>query len=364
MFDLVHRFRALPGRYRALADVAPVLLLLMLTLQPLMQARLLPPWVWLLVAVECLPLLLRRRYPFTVLLVVGAATAVHGVVAVPEPVLPWAALVALHGVAAHATRTRALAAAGIAAAVVPAILLLDGRPTSVEAFTVNGVIFATAWLSGDAVRHRRERTALLQEQAAAAERARMAREMHDVVAHHVSLMVVQAEAGPALLDRAPARAVDAFDAIGATGREALTELRRVLGTLRTADREPVPGLAAIPALVDGVRRAGLRVACTVTGMPAVLPADADRAAYRIVQESLTNVVKHAGGRAVTVELRWTGDALGLEIRDDGTAAAGRPGHGLTGMRERVSALGGRFAAGPATGGGWAVTATIPLGAAS
>jgi signal transduction histidine kinase len=365
----LRQVRDVVERHPVPADVALTVLVLALTVQPLAVGRPVGPWAYLLVVVECAPLLGRRTWPFATALAVGVLTALHDILAVPEPALPWACLVAMYGVAAHATRRLARLAAGVAAVLVPLVLLGDGERSSVQTFTVNGVIFGTAWLLGDATRHRLERSALLQERATAAERARMAREMHDVVAHHVSLMVVQAEAGPALLDRSPESAVRAFDSIGETGRQALTELRHVLGTLRSpapAAREPVPGVAALPGLLDGVRRAGLTVEHLVTGRPTPLPPAGDRAAFRVIQESLTNVVKHASGRTVTVTLHYDDRALHIGVRDDGTGSGvgSGAGYGLAGMRERVSSLGGAFTAGLAEGGGWAVTAVIPLQAAA
>jgi signal transduction histidine kinase len=360
MYALLRRLRDVAGRHQRLSDAALAVVVLALTVQPLLQAQLRPWWAGPLVVAECAPLLWRRDRPFVAAMLVGAATALHGVVGVPEPALPWAALVALYGVAAHAARPQSLAAAAVTATVVPAILLTDGRPTSVEVYTVNGVIFGTAWLLGDATRHRRERSALLEEQAVTAERARMAREMHDVVAHHVSLMVVQAEAGAA----APGADEKVFDAIADTGRQALTELRQVLGTLRPtyAERQPVPGIDALPALLDRVRRSGLDVGYVVGGVPVPLPAAVDRAAYRVVQESLTNTVKHAGAATATVTLVYEADRVRVAVEDDGAGSAGGPGgHGLVGMRERVALLGGRFAAAPGAHGGWAVTAVLPLG---
>jgi signal transduction histidine kinase len=194
----------------------------------------------------------------------------------------------------------------------------------------------------------------------------MAREMHDVVAHHVSLMVVQAESGAVLLETAPQRAEAAFDSIAATGRQALVELRRVLGTLRGhggAARAPLPGVDAVPELIEGVRRAGLAVDYRVSGTAVALPADVDRALYRVVQESLTNAVKHAAGHNAVVVLRYEPTLLGVTVRNDGAGTGSRgggSGHGLIGMRERVSSLGGRFSAEPVPEGGWEVIATIPL----
>ena len=357
--------RAVVQRRPWAGDAALALVVLALTAQPLLAVVHPSPWAYPLLLAECVPLLWRRRAPFPVAVLVGAATAVHGLVPIVEPELPYAALVALFTVAADASRRLALVAAGVTAVVVPVSLLLDGRPSSVETFTVNGVIFATAWLLGDSARHRRQRAELVEAQAVTAERARMAREMHDVVAHHVSLMVVQAESGAVLLETAPQRAEAAFDSIAATGRQALVELRRVLGTLRGhggATRAPLPGVDGVPELIAGVRRAGLAVDYRVSGTAVALPADVDRALYRVVQESLTNAVKHAAGHSAVVDLRYEPTLLRVTVRNDGagTGSRGGSGHGLVGMRERVSSLGGRFSAEPVPEGGWEVIATIPL----
>ena len=368
---LLHRWRAAAARHSRLADVALTALVLVLTLAPLLGPRPVPAWGWPLVVVECLPLLWWRTRPFPAGLAVGAVTVTHSLLPLPEPVLPWASLLTVVAISAYGTRRAALTTAGLIAVLVPAALLLDPAPAGVEAFVASGVVYALAWLLGDTARRRRERAVLLEQQAVEAERARMAREMHDVVAHHVSLIIVQAEAGPALLERSPAAAVRAFDAIGDAGRQALDELREVLGTLRGwpagAGREPVQGVAALPDLLAGVRRAGVTVEQVVTGPVVSLPAPGDRAVFRIVQEALTNVVKHAGEPAVTVTLHYTGDAVSVAVRDHGASrptvparAAHSTGNGLVGMRERVTSLGGRFSAGPAPGGGWLVTAVLPV----
>ena len=330
--------RAVVQRRPWAGDAALALAVLALTAQPLLAVAHPSPWAYPLVLAECVPLLWRRRAPFPVAVLVGAATAVHGLVPIVEPELPYAALVALFTVAADASRRLALVAAGVTAVVVSVELLLDGRPSSVETFTVNGVIFATAWLLGDSARHRRERAELVE---------------------------AQAESGAVLLETAPQRAEAAFDSIAATGRQALVELRRVLGTLRGhggAARAPLPGVDGVPELIEGVRRAGLAVDYRVSGTAVALPADVDRALYRVVQESLTNAVKHAAGHSAVVDLRYEPTLLRVTVRNDGagTGSRGGSGHGLVGMRERVSSLGGRFSAEPVPEGGWEVIATIPL----
>lgn len=211
----------------------------------------------------------------------------------------------------------------------------------------------------------RERDVAAQE-AVLEERARIARELHDVVAHSVSVMVVQAQAGPRLLGE-PEQARGAFRAIEASGREALVELRRLLGILRTGDEQPVtapqPGLGGLQSLVDQVRAAGLRVQLRVEGVPVQLPAGIDLSAYRIVQEALTNSLKHAGDAEAEVLVRYDDTALELEVVDNGSGGGtggDGSGHGLIGMRERVALYGGLLEAGARNGHGYAVRARLPL----
>jgi signal transduction histidine kinase len=253
--------------------------------------------------------------------------------------------------------------------------------------TTGAVVLAgpalAAWVLGDSMRYRRayyanleDRAARLERErdaqarvAAVAERARIARELHDVIAHNVSVMVVQADGASYALASDPAKARQALAAISATGRQALAEMRRLLGVLRREEegasqaRAPQPGIGELGELLDQARTAGLPVSFTVEGVPQPLPGGAALAAYRIVQESLTNARKHAGPVAsASVVLRYSADALELTISDDGRGAAAPDGagHGLTGMRERVAMFGGSVAAGPRQGGGFEVIATIPL----
>jgi signal transduction histidine kinase len=198
------------------------------------------------------------------------------------------------------------------------------------------------------------------------ERARIARELHDVIAHTVTVMVVQAQAGPDLVGD-EARVRGAFGAIESSGREALTELRRLLGVLRTDDRQlavgPQPGLASLQSLVHELREAGRRVTLRVEGTPVEVAPGVDLSAYRIVQEALTNTLKHAGEAEAEVTVRYGDTRLELEIVDNGAgggAPAGCPGHGLIGMRERVALYGGVLEAGARNGHGYAVRARLPI----
>ncbi len=242
-------------------------------------------------------------------------------------------------------------------------------------------VFAAAWALGDNLRTRRAYLAELEaraerlerereetaRRAVAEEQARIARELHDVISHNVSVMVVQAAAGGDVFATRPDRAREALGSIESTGREALVELRRLLGVVRPAadddgvGREPQPGLTRLPELIEQVSAAGLRVELAVGGEPRDLPPGVDLSAYRIVQEAVTNTLKHARAENVQVTIGYADSRLDLEILDDG--AGGEvvgPGRGIIGMRERVGLLGGELSAGPRAGGGFEVRATIPL----
>jgi signal transduction histidine kinase len=345
------------------------------------------------------PVALRRRYPvgaFVTVLVVGGIQ----VLTLPRPFgSDLAVVILLYTVAAYRPRrVSAVALAGCLAGSLVALLVWAPTPVvdSPWSFTMLGAVFAgpavLAWLLGDSMQWRRGYYRSLEERAAraererdaqaqiavAAERARIARELHDVVAHHVSVMVVQADGAAFALETSPARAREALTAISRTGRQALTEMRRLLGVLRSADDEggvltPQPGVEQLGGLLDQARAAGLPVSFAVEGLPRPLSAGAALAAYRIVQESLTNARKH-GGPAVTasVLLQFCEDGLVIKVTDDGRRRAGAivigragadsgdgQGHGLIGMRERVEVYGGTVTAGPCPGG-WRVTATLSL----
>jgi signal transduction histidine kinase len=207
----------------------------------------------------------------------------------------------------------------------------------------------------------------LQDQAAMGERARIARDLHDVVAHHVSAIAVQAESARLTTEGLPDEGRAHFEAIGQTARDALTEMRRLLGVLREdadaePERSPQPSLVRLNELVETARAAGTPVALTLEGEVRHIPQGVDLCAYRILQEALTNVRRHAPRAAVEVELEYAADALRLRVRDHGPQAAppDLDGHGLLGMRERAIMVGGTLTAGPAEGGGFVVEATLPI----
>jgi signal transduction histidine kinase len=322
----------------------------------------------------------RRRAPLAVLGVALAAWAV--LLGSGYADVGGAAIIALYSVGRYATED-GWGHVGVAAAI--AVVNLDGltdpNPWWEAAF--GGVVMFVAWYVGRRLRLRRERAAqLLREQAAATrrivteERTRIARELHDVVAHRVSLMTVQAGAAKAVAAEDPEGALRAMGAVEEAGRQALDELRHLLGVLRPeTDLDglgPQPGLADLPRLVEQTRGAGLEVSLATDGVPAELPARVDLFAYRIVQEALTNVLKHAGPGAHTeVRLGTDRNGIVIEVLDDGRGATvlpgpggaqeDAPGHGIVGMRERARLLGGTLEARPRPSGGFRVVASLPTG---
>jgi signal transduction histidine kinase len=340
------------------------------------------------------PVVFRRKYPVAAYYTAVAAGGLQVALDIRPSATDVAVLILLYTLAAYTPRRisiwgLAVCLAGSAVGILRWISLIDH--TLLEWLTVAAMLFAgpalLAWVLGDSMRYRRAYYASLEDRAArlererdaqvqiaaAAERARIARELHDVIAHNVSVMVVQADGASYAMDTNPARAREALAAISATGRQALAEMRRLLGVLRregdgaSTERAPQPGMGELGELLVQARGAGLPVSFTVEGDPQPLPGGVALAAYRIVQESLTNTRKHAGPVAsASVLLRYSPDAVVLTISDDGwgdlggTALPGAPGHGLTGMRERVAMYGGSVTAGPRPGGGFEVVATLPL----
>ncbi len=332
----------------------------------------------ILLALESVPLVGRGRWPVPTLAVCGAGAAGYGLAELPDPLLHVGMLVALFTVAAHSSRraTAAVAAVGVVVALVAVVGAGDSGLDDYFAAFLPGIV---ALVLGDRQRTRAAYLAeveqragrLEREQAAQAaravaeEKARIAREMHDVVAHHVSMIVVQAEAGAATT---PSSA-STFDAIGASGRQALGELRRLLGVLREDDDPaavaPQPGVGRLRQLVDDVRAAGLPLDLRVEGEARDLSDGVDVSAYRIVQEGLTNVVKHAGAAPTTVVVRYATDALEVEVTNEGSARSGVPapssaqGRGLIGVRERVAMVSGDLRAAMRPDGGFELVARLP-----
>jgi signal transduction histidine kinase len=341
-----------------------------------------------LVLLHTLPLAARRRFPGTVLGICVASGVDVGGHFLPPVFLGPAILVAVYSVAAYGDRWVSLAGLAAAELGLAAVQLTRGSFEEPSAWVPFAPIIAAAWLLGHFVGDRHvyaarleERTAELEQareelarRAVAEERLRLARELHDVVAHSMSVIAVQSGVGAHVAESRPEEVGKALAAIEATSRAALEELRRLLGVLRQdgepqASLAPVPGLADLEGLLGEVAKAGLAVRLRVEGTPSPLPAGVDLSAYRIVQEALTNVVKHAGPAQAQVTIGYRDRDVTVEVTDDGRGAAapagdgrGGTGHGLVGMRERVAVFGGDLEAGPRPGGGFRVAARLPLAA--
>jgi signal transduction histidine kinase len=328
---------------------------------------------------QTLPLLARRFYPLLVLAVVAGAAL--GWLFLYRDWVPFAPALAVYTVGAHTPRRVSLrVSAALLAAFLGPVLWLD------HDVLLGGsrlIPLAAAWILGDNLRTRRAYTDELEAKAARLERereeearraageeqARIARELHDVIAHNVSVMVVLAAAGNDVFERDAARAREALRSIESTGRSALTELRRLLGAVRSdgsAEYAPQPGLDRLPDLLEQVRAAGLPTRLEIAGSPRPLPAGIDLSAYRIVQEALTNTLKHADASHAHVRVRFEDDAVAVEVDDDGRGPNGTApgGHGLIGMRERVALAGGELRTGARASGGFAVSARFPLDGAA
>lgn len=364
----------------SLLDIALAVLLSVVALIEISGLEGVGPLLVILAVLQTAPLALRRRFPFGVFMVVGLAISAYAALGQEISVGPVATFVALYGVASRGTRLQAFAALAIQALGVAFFFLSDDR-FPLGDVTEAAVLSGMAWAAGEYVRTRRlyvaevEARAEAQDQtrreqarqAVAEERTRMARELHDVVGHGVTLMVVQAGAGRGVVHRDPGRAEAVFRTIEETGRSALGELDRLLGILRPdgeqATRAPSPGLDQIPALVERFVEAGLAVEVEVEGEATPLPAAVESAIYRVTQEALTNTLRHAGTATATVRLGFLAGRVELEVTDDGTGASGptaQGGRGLVGIRERMDLLGGEVDTGPRPGGGFAVRCRIPL----
>jgi signal transduction histidine kinase len=351
-------------------------------------------WTAFFMLTQTLPLAVRRRYPFAVYLAVGISAAVYNVLDIPPQPFSelFPILVAFVTVVAYGSRPLAIfsGATMAVATVVLNIPAVAGHQDTSDVIT-QVVLVVAAWFVGDSIRHRRREAELLEERAERAERAReeearlaaleerarIAREIHDVVAHSVSVIAIQAGAARTVVEEQPERAREALASIEDVSRETMAELRRALGVLRSADEDddmaPQPGLDRVEDLIEQFRRTGLSVELTREGSPREVPPGLDLSAYRVVQEALTNTLKHAGATAAHVSIRYRPDALEVTVTDEG-GGAGSPGpngsggtelsagQGLIGMRERIAMFGGTLDAGAAEGG-FAVRAHFPLGAA-
>ncbi|WP_243407518.1 sensor histidine kinase [Frankia canadensis] len=337
-----------------------------------------PVLVLLVCAVTCTALYRRRRSPLVALGVSLIAWA--ALIGTGETHLGFATITALYASGRYAPADWRAPTGAFVASALASIDGLDDPGPWWQVPVFGSLVMVGAWYIGRRVQLRHDRADQLRRERAAEtsrivaeERTRIARELHDVVAHRVSLMTVQASGARAVAAEDPAAALGAMRAVEEAGRQALDELRHLLGVLRPQssldDLGPQPSLAELPGLIEQIRQAGVKVTSAVEALPADLPARTDLFAYRIIQEALTNVLKHAGpGASAEVRLRADRDRIAIEVRDDGGAfvapepAAPREapgGHGVIGMRERALLLGGTLEAGLCAGGGFRVVAHLP-----
>lgn len=356
----------LRGRVRPLwVDVGLVVLVVGVQLWPFVTRTSVSgqPWEWwgyVVVVASAAPMLWRRQAPVAALLASLVATSLYDLAdTVPAQPIWYGGLIAAYSVAAHSARWVRVA---MLVFTVAGTLLINSSETALRV----AVLFVAVYAIGRAAAESRTRTARLEhereleaERAAERERARIARDMHDILSHAVSLMVVQAEAGPVMLASNPARAEAAFDAIASAGRDAMVQLRRILNVLKTDEgpHAPQPTLDDLPKLAAN---STVTTTYVVTGTPFPVSPDVEVAVYRIAQEAITNIIRHSGAARAEISLAWEDETLMIEIVDDGHGSL--PvlvgGHGLINIRERATACGGTATAGPHENG-FRVTARFP-----
>lgn len=339
--------------------------------------------VALLVVALLLPAGLLRRRPLAALLLMVLGLAVLSLIGqywlyqrTVQALLTIAVCVAVGFLAALRRPSTSIPGAVLALLTGVTLTVIENPGNLVSLVVVESLAVVTAWVIGNSIQQRTDYAATQRMQAEAravqAERLRIARELHDMIAHSIGIIAIQAGVGRRVIDTQPAEARDALTAIEDTSRDTLAALRRMLGTLRRSDPgtgraplDPAPGLADLDSLVTRTRDAGVHVEVQWHGPRHPLPPDIDLSAFRIVQEAVTNVIRHAGTHQCRVVVNRRTEELTIEITDDGPGTpAKKPGHGITGMRERVALLNGEFAAGPRPGGGFRVAARIPMPAAS
>jgi signal transduction histidine kinase len=327
-----------------------------------------------LTVAQSAPLAFRSRHPAACLAAIGAAFAVHQALCYPQTFASIGFYLALYTAGAQQARYRRRLAAAVSAgcAALAVVLTQLGSPNRISDFLVFYLVLVVIWMAGAGMRRRRaeeaERRRLGALAAGAAERARIARELHDVVTHHVTAIVVQADAAQFLVGTAPQRAGQGLATISDTGRQALTELRYLLGVLEATGDDALtnhtPTLDRVADLVEQVRMSGQPVELIEHGERLPRPIDVELAAYRVVQEGLTNAVKHATGRPTRVTVHHRAGRVDIEVTTDGSAlaqalAAPSGGRGLDGLRQRVHLLNGELTATARPGGGFSVRALIP-----
>jgi signal transduction histidine kinase len=378
--------------HRVAADGLAAAVLLALSTVWLVGSPFARPDTALIQAALIAPLVLRRVWPTAVFLAVSAIAFAQWLLNVPL-LADVALLVALYTVAAHQSRVRALAAAGLLevgvimaairwtpAGTLPRSLLFLTATVVAALFAGRTVASGSRYLAWMDERARRLEVERDQQAviAAAAERTRIARELHDIVSHSLSVVITMADAAAVVGRADPDRAVEAMTEVSEVGRSALSDMRAMFGVLRDSapppGLEPQPGVAGLGALAERIRATGLAVDLAIEGTPFPLGAAAELTVYRIVQEALTNTIRHACAGRASVTIGYDAPLVRVRVSDDGTARApggalgggpgvgpGQRGHGIDGMRERASLHGGTLLAGPAPGGGWAVSATLRCG---
>jgi signal transduction histidine kinase len=342
-------------------------------------------WAVLLGLAITVPVYWRRQRPLPALLLSTTAITLIGLFDYRTANLPIAVLFLTFAVGAYAPRPQA--AVGLVAVIAAIMIIYLSDPVDLDATgtVLNIAVFSGAWMAGQVIRARgmataarvaeaEERAEAQRQQSArsvAEERLRLAQELHDVVAHSMSVIAVQAGMGVHVIDQRPEDAKAALEAISQTSRRTLQEMRRLLGVLRDEEGDrshaPAPGLSELPRLVEDVRSAGVQVELSMEGDVDGMPHGVELSVYRLVQEGLTNVIKHAGPARAEVTVRCRPSVVEVEVVDDGRGAAaanGAGGHGLLGMRERVALWGGSIEAGPRPGGGYRVLAELPYGDAT
>ena len=365
----MERLVAFAARHQTTADLALALGILLISAIDALAEQPHPLALVVFSVALTLPLIWRRRSPLGVFAVIAAVASVQWIADV-KVLADTALLLALYTVAAHESRRRAALAGGVLGLGAVLATARWGADDAFMAFVGLAGLTIAAALLGTSVRQRRAYQSSLEERAAAAERARIAREMHDIVAHSLSVMVALADGASFAAKRSPEQSASAMQAVAATGRQALGEMRGLLGVLRddqsVGELLPQPGLDEIDLLVGQVRAAGLPVAITVEGDVRELPAGAQLTIFRVVQEALTNSLKHAGPEAeALVRLHYDSGGVDVEISDTGagtrSTSQGAHGLGLDGMRERAAVYSGTVEAGPLPAGGWRVRTRLAVG---
>jgi signal transduction histidine kinase len=381
--------RSWPPILQDLALVAGVLVAQYIALEATVEvipvdvvARPVDVWAYLIVATGTAPLLVRRQMPELTLVLALAGMIAFTSLDYEAPFTGYAVLAAVYSLVVYRGMRHGLVGGAFSIAAAWLAYTISSLPSSAAGRALDVLIVATAVALGDGTRNRMaaqaaneaaltlavEEHARQAEQAVTEERTRIARELHDLVAHSMSVIAVQAGMGHHVIDRDPDKAKEALDTIERTSRQALTEMRRMLGILRTrtdgpSQLTPQPGLDRLGDLVDEVSDSGVSVDLAVEGDPVVLESGVDLSAFRIVQEALTNVMKHAGEASARVVVRYGPDAVELLVEDDGrgltTMPDGHVGLGLVGMRERAAVVGGEVRTGPRPGGGFKVSARLP-----